>query len=1427
MARSGPPSKRVEPASVKDQERLERFRSDNKKEKKARKSLWAATRRTKGMSKKPFPLNIHESYCRRSNWNPAAGIRELIQNLYDGVLQSYGVTPDKIDVEEQSESQGQGVVLFRFFKKKTTAHCRRAGYGCLASIAFTPQGKLKPRSLSAVRDQCEDPTSKMPRRQAAKKHSELELINHGVQLSSDVLRMGNTTKTSDEIPVESYLIGSHGEGMKVGINALVRDGHGRQWAFTHSGDKELAVKITLAPLNSKKLYQHDADIDTHDISFDNFLFLRPPKDVLIPEHPACSGCVCLEPKYAHRLYEYRPTDLILGYDITKSLPLTRDRDIPRDEYELCEILWDHHDQTTRDFAAKRYLDFVELPTPPFETRYLKEFLESNQADKGEEFVTDICELLFTVFRENAKRGAKKQIWIYEDSAEGGAAIRIIEAMDRIPVKAPKVLYSIWEKYSRTTVWSAEVQRQRLLQSKADVDLTSSSSPSWRHTWRLINLFKELDSSLRNASHRWVNGENVDLDVVVHDSGRQVVLNSRNLDNAIFHTFHAPCIAFALWKAPVCDCAAKTLGGQIMDQKFEKGFKHVEAARQTWENLLATYPRQLVVTPSQEGVKLSWTTHPMPLDDFVIEVVKGTCSNNRRLHNVPREITPEPGSGAELALFQAQETTSNTTSDLEEMHGSDDILPSGPEKNLAGEQIPCKGTILEMPDIIPGIYYTAQVRADVSDWCTAWSAPLTVCRALDTVSDLTSVMEPDSFLRVSFSPVHCAQRYEITVHFRGIGNSKSIITNETSIKLSTCPQTPVQVEVVAISSDDIRSSAAAFMDVNSTITAKPISRAKSIQPHSPRNMEEVGYPSESSDAGEDDGSDDYLDDLGPPKPQNRAPSVENFQSVNEMRIHGHTFTSGRVFELVRRSHGSYDRVVFQVHAVFETISESPSVSSYVQGYMYRLSRDYAECRTFGPDPPSSALPCHWRDREVFLMEFDDKFDDNIHMVHLPVKEVTSVLKSVGHIHKTYHVTTAPQNLNDDDLWCSWTYSSTTSVGKGESFKPIFTSGVKPPLPSGLGVADIFCGAGGFSEGFRREGFEIVLGVDSNDRAADSFKINHPSANVHWTDVKSMLEEKEKENIALPPIHVALISPPCQGFSSANPGGKNDEGNRSLFSSVGDIAGAFEPLWICVENVPGLINQTNRKHLCALVFDLLSRRYAVKWAVQNAVNFGVPQIRKRVIIFAAQLGLTMPEFPAVTHTGSQQVNLSKSIMDLNHENPRADNDKGNPKYIAPILTEDSNSSTGTSMARPSHEIHYHATGYRRSAMSKAWPKAKWDEPSSTVRTTPGNRWKCVHPDGKRLLTVLELLRIQSFSADWHLSGPIPEQIKQVGNAVPPLLSAAWARAVRAAVLADYPELKELFKPTSFESSTGGRKLVDVEADGEVAEDTPRSAKRIRVQ
>jgi DNA (cytosine-5)-methyltransferase 1 len=170
-----------------------------------------------------------------------------------------------------------------------------------------------------------------------------------------------------------------------------------------------------------------------------------------------------------------------------------------------------------------------------------------------------------------------------------------------------------------------------------------------------------------------------------------------------------------------------------------------------------------------------------------------------------------------------------------------------------------------------------------------------------------------------------------------------------------------------------------------------------------------------------------------------------------------------------------------------------------------------------------------------------------------------------------------------------------------------------------VVDLFCGAGGMSEGFRLAGFETILGVDSWEPACATFAAHHQQARVLQAD---MQEVEDETFIGLSGVNrgdlgILCGGPPCQGFSIA--GRKfSDDPRNFLFKEFLRAVRVFEPCWVVMENVPNLLN--TQKVIDAIMNDFSDLEsftgdgYEVQTVVVNAAHFGVPQTRTRLFIVA---------------------------------------------------------------------------------------------------------------------------------------------------------------------------------------------------------------------
>ncbi|RZJ20360.1 MAG: DNA cytosine methyltransferase [Acinetobacter sp.] len=192
-----------------------------------------------------------------------------------------------------------------------------------------------------------------------------------------------------------------------------------------------------------------------------------------------------------------------------------------------------------------------------------------------------------------------------------------------------------------------------------------------------------------------------------------------------------------------------------------------------------------------------------------------------------------------------------------------------------------------------------------------------------------------------------------------------------------------------------------------------------------------------------------------------------------------------------------------------------------------------------------------------------------------------------------------------------------------------------------VLDTFAGAGGFSLGFSMNPkFEIVGAIEIDKWAAETFKFNHPEVPILVKDI-SKLSDIELVNAFTGKIDLILGGPPCQGFSIANrKSGDPTDPRNSLFKDFVRLGKLFNPEVMIMENVPNLVKA--KTHNGELVLDIIKKEllelgYFVYDTILHATNYGVPQIRKRLIIIASKIELKNP-FPKPTHClGREEINL----------------------------------------------------------------------------------------------------------------------------------------------------------------------------------------------
>lgn len=383
-----------------------------------------------------------------------------------------------------------------------------------------------------------------------------------------------------------------------------------------------------------------------------------------------------------------------------------------------------------------------------------------------------------------------------------------------------------------------------------------------------------------------------------------------------------------------------------------------------------------------------------------------------------------------------------------------------------------------------------------------------------------------------------------------------------------------------------------------------------------------------------------------------------------------------------------------------------------------------------------------------------------------------------------------------------------------------------------IVDLFCGAGGLSEGFEREGYRTLLSLDQDPVALRTYRLNHPGVRddrVICGDVREVAATKLPSALRGTRVDVLIGAPPCQGFSHVGFRSKSsrlgyrviDDERNFLFVPLVEIASLLRPRLFLMENVPGM-SSARKENLSFLesAQRLLEDRAGMNTAVWrlNAAAFGVPQERVRFFLVGSATG-RLParppeEYQDILRTDFDldalpPITLDEAIFDLparaagegefveGREPARPSADPRSRRYLAKFgIRDGSRVLTGHTvryhnprdielydLLKPGedsiHAIERHGRGdlmrYRTDVFDDKYARLRGDRPCKTIVShlaKDGNGY--IHPTQPRSLSLREAARVQSFRDGYLFCGSASDQWKQLGNAVPPLLAAAIARS-----------------------------------------------------
>jgi DNA (cytosine-5)-methyltransferase 1 len=363
---------------------------------------------------------------------------------------------------------------------------------------------------------------------------------------------------------------------------------------------------------------------------------------------------------------------------------------------------------------------------------------------------------------------------------------------------------------------------------------------------------------------------------------------------------------------------------------------------------------------------------------------------------------------------------------------------------------------------------------------------------------------------------------------------------------------------------------------------------------------------------------------------------------------------------------------------------------------------------------------------------------------------------------------------------------------------------------LTAIDLFCGAGGLSEGFRQAGFHVLAGQDLDPVFGQTFVATHAEASFLAGPIQevSATELMRAAGVKSGQLDVIVGGPPCQGYSVYNHQRGTDDPRAGLFHEYLRIVKEIQPRWLVMENVTGITSIAGGAIVREIQLRMREFGYRVEMQLLKAEEFGVPQERRRIFFIATREDVAAIPFPKQTHGQGLQpfVTVWDAISDL----PSLENgeDSGLLRYqkspqtaFQALLRGDRSiihNHSAPKLSKVNQERMQHIppggswrdipfdllpTGMKkakRSDHTKRYGRPKKEDLSCTILTKCDVHWGAyIHPEQDRAFSVREAARLQSFPDSFDFKGSRTEQFVQVGNAVPPLLGKAVATALRSAI------------------------------------------------
>lgn len=341
---------------------------------------------------------------------------------------------------------------------------------------------------------------------------------------------------------------------------------------------------------------------------------------------------------------------------------------------------------------------------------------------------------------------------------------------------------------------------------------------------------------------------------------------------------------------------------------------------------------------------------------------------------------------------------------------------------------------------------------------------------------------------------------------------------------------------------------------------------------------------------------------------------------------------------------------------------------------------------------------------------------------------------------------------------------------------------------LKAIDFFCGGGGMSYGMQEAGIKVLCGIDNDANCKETYEANIKGAEFILADVFSLKEKELEEKLSLKKNDDELIligCSPCQFWSIINTDKKKSKESKNLLKEFRRFVEFFNPGYVVVENVPGVLRKKRASGLEGFVRWLGANGYNVHFDVHEVSEYGVPQHRKRFTLVANRV--SSQEIIPIPLKGGK-VTVRDVIGEHNGFPKVCHGHKDDTPFLHTVaglkkINEDRLAVTpkngGTRLAYVDDEklapkCHKGEINSFKDVYGRMW----WDKPSPTITTKffSLSNGRFGHPEEDRAISLREGAILQSFPKDYIFrTTSIANTARIIGNAVPPKYASAIGQAI----------------------------------------------------